>query len=186
MQRSVDDLADQLIGHGVVVPVELDVVVDVDLGRAPGRELVARRAAAAAAPGGRAVRTELARAVHLLERSGVDHRDALADRDVRLGERGEPAVAQPGDDPALGQQHPRFDLGLVAGLVGPRRDDGDPVVGGHLLIGGVHVGLVAVRLGDARAEVVADHDLVTAPHRLEGVHVRATQCISSWEGSASA
>ena len=32
VRRSVDELADELIGHGVVVAVELDVVVDVDLG----------------------------------------------------------------------------------------------------------------------------------------------------------
>ena len=57
VQRTLDDLADELVGHRVVVAVELDVVVDVDLGLPPGRELVAARWAAAAGPGGRAART---------------------------------------------------------------------------------------------------------------------------------
>jgi hypothetical protein len=62
---------------------------------------------------------------------------------------------------------------LVAGLVGPSRDDGDAIVGGHLLIGGVHVRLVTVRAGDPRSQVVADHYLVTAAHELKCVGVTA-------------
>jgi len=45
-------------------------------------------------------------------------------------------------------------------------------VGRHLLEGGVHIGLVTVRPGDAGPKVVADHDLVTAAHEFEGVGVR--------------
>ncbi len=45
-------------------------------------------------------------------------------------------------------------------------------MGRHLLEGGVHVGLVTVRPGDARSQIVADHDLVASPHEFEGVGVR--------------
>src|SRR5947209_467556 len=38
----VDPLADQLVGHRVVMPVHLDVVVNIDLGGGPGGELIAR------------------------------------------------------------------------------------------------------------------------------------------------
>jgi hypothetical protein len=54
---------------------------------------------------------------------------------------------------------PGFDLGLVPGLVGPGGDEGHGIVGGHLLIGGVDVGLVALRAVHPRAQVVAHHDL---------------------------
>ena len=69
-------------------------------------------------------------------------------------------------------EHPGLDLGLVAGLSGPGRDDRHPVVRGHLLIGGVDVGLVAMGPGHPRAEVVAHHDGGDGPEELEGVHMR--------------
>ena len=147
------------------------MVVDVDLDVLEGRELIASRRKGLQRRAVELLEQLGSRAVHLLERFGVDHADALADRHVRLSERGEVAMAQLGDDPTFCEQHAGLDLGLVSWLVGARRDDRDAIVGGHLLIGGVHVGLVTVRPGDARAEVVTDHDLVTTAHRLEGVHV---------------
>jgi hypothetical protein len=71
------------------------VVVDVHPGLMPGRELITggRRR-----PQRRAVdllEQRLAAAVELLERPGVDLGDAGGDRGVRLGQRAEPAVAQP-------------------------------------------------------------------------------------------
>ena len=42
-EAHLDDLTGQLVGNGVVVALDLDVVVDVDLGPAPGGELVALR-----------------------------------------------------------------------------------------------------------------------------------------------
>ena len=43
---------------------------------------------------------------------------------------------------------------------------------GHLLVGGVHVRFVAVRLGDARAQVVGHANRGAAPVELEGLLVR--------------
>ena len=71
---------------------------------------------------------------------------------------------------ALGQQRAGFDLGLVPGLVGPGGDEGHGIVGGHLLIGGVDVGLVALRAVHPRAQVVAHHDLGRA-EELQGMDV---------------
>jgi hypothetical protein len=149
-----------------------DVIVDVHPGLMPGRELI---------PGGgqRPQRRpvdlpgqQLAAAVELLERPGVDLGHAGGDRGVRLGQGTELPVAEAGDDPPLGDQHPRLGLGLIPGLIGPGRDDGHAVVGGHLGERGVDVGLVPVRPGHARAKVAADHDLRAAGQRLEAVHVR--------------
>jgi hypothetical protein len=154
------------------VVVGFDVVVDADLGMPEGRELIALRWERPQCRPVQQLEQDLPRAVHLLERAHVDGRHAICDRHVRLADRIKAPMAQPRDDPALREEHAGFDLGLVAGLVGPRRDDRHAVVGRHLLVGGVHVGLVTVRPGDAGPKVVADHDLVTAAHELEGVGVR--------------
>ena len=42
-EANLDDLCGQLIGNGVVVVIDLDVIVDVDLGCSPRGELVTRR-----------------------------------------------------------------------------------------------------------------------------------------------
>ena len=83
-------------------------------------------------------------------------------------------LAQAHDDPALDHLHRRLDLGLVAGLVGARRDDHHAVVLGHLLVGGVHVRLVAVRFGHTGAQVVRNRQGGATPVELEGVLVGVT------------
>ena len=47
--------------------------------------------------------------------------DQLADRAVQLRQGVEPAMAQPGQDPALDNLHGDLDLGLVARLAHPGR-----------------------------------------------------------------
>ena len=42
-ESHLDDLAGQLVGNGVVVTFNLNVIVNVDLGEAPGGELVTLR-----------------------------------------------------------------------------------------------------------------------------------------------
>ena len=120
----VDALADELIGHAVVVAVDLDVVVDVDRGLLPGRVLVGRR-------GQRSQRrpVELPRTARagdpasFLNGRSLSHASRSRDRGVRLGEAEERAVAQRGEDPALGDQDAGLDLRLVPGLARPGRDD---------------------------------------------------------------
>lgn len=174
-QPQVHGLAGQAVGHGVVVALgaQLDVVVDVHLRPPPGGELIARRRQR---PQRRAV--ELLEQAgpapgQALERPGVHPLGEAGDLDVGLGQAPKALVAHPGHDPALGQQYAGLDLGFVAGLVAARRDHGHAVVGGHVLVGGVDVGLIAVRAGHPRAQVVAHHDGRASPRGLEGVHVGA-------------
>ena len=154
------------------MPVRDDVVVDVHPRLVPGGELI---------PGGRQrpqrrpvqlLEQQPAGAVQLLERAGIDLRHARADRGVRLGQRPEPPVPQPGDDPPLREQHPGLGLGLIPRLVRSGGNDGDAVVPGHLGEGGVDVRLVPVRAGHPRAQVVTHYDRRAAAQRLEAVHVR--------------
>jgi hypothetical protein len=112
-----------------------------------------------------------AAAGQLLEGPRVEPGDPLADGGVGLGQAEERAPAQGGQHPAGGLEDAGFRFRLVTGLPGASGDDRTAVVGGHLLVRGVEVGLVAVGLGDARTEVVGHDDAGTAADRLEGVDV---------------
>jgi hypothetical protein len=152
----VDGLSDQAIGNRVEAALDLDMVV--------GRD-------AAALPGGEGVgldRQNLQRRrVDLGEQlgpagavaahdPGVEFGDQVGDGAVELDQTEEAPVAQAGHDPALSQQHRLFHLRLVARLVGLGRHDAGPVMARHLLVGAVDRRLVAIGLGHARLEVVAD------------------------------
>ncbi len=82
-------------------------------------------------------------------------------------------MAQRCQDPALHHQHAVFDLGLVTRFANPGRQNGDTVVRGHILVGGIGVGLIAVRLAHARAKVVRDDQLRNTAEEREAARVRA-------------
>ena len=95
------------------------------------------------------------------------------DRDsgVELSLAEEALMTQSGQNPSLSQKYRLLDLGLVLGLVGAGWNDGGAVVAGQILVGPVDGGLVAIRLGDARLEVVADDDGGSAAEDLEHLYV---------------
>ncbi len=155
----LDLLAGIAVGHRVVVPVELDVVVDAHGGDLPLRELIADRRQGSQRRAVELLEDALAGAGELLEGAGVERRQEGADGGVDLGEAEEALAAQAGQDPALGQQHPRLDLGLVPGLAHPGRQHRHAVVAGELLVAGVDVGVVVARVGDPALEVVGDQEL---------------------------
>ena len=112
----IELLAHQLVGHAVIVVVDLDVVVDVDSRLLPLR-------VSEALPGQRSQSRPLetleqrsARAWQLTERPIVQRTEKLPDRLVELGEREKLPVPQPRQDPSLHELHARLDLGLVPGL----------------------------------------------------------------------
>src|SRR6266571_3592949 len=61
-------------------------------------------------------------------RATVEALEQERDRGLQLGERVEDAVAERGENPALGQEHALFDLRLVPGVVRARRQDYGAVV----------------------------------------------------------
>ncbi len=97
----------------------------------------------------------------------------LADRAVQLGQGVEPPVPQPGQHPSLHDLDADLDLGLVARLAHPRRQDRRAVVGGHVLVGPADPRLVAAGCGDAGLEVVADDLARDAAEAGKGAHVAA-------------
>jgi hypothetical protein len=165
-------LADELIGHAVVVAVDLDVVVDADLGPLPGRELVwpIRQW-----PESRRIDREkdaAPAAFELSEGPVVQPLESLSNGDVGFREREEGAVAQGREDPALGHLDSDLDLGLVSRFARAGRDDGAAVVGGKIGIGAVELRLVSMRPIDCRLQVVGNQDRGHPAEELERPDVR--------------
>jgi len=101
----------------------------------------------------------------------VDPAAQFSDSLVQLLNREELPIPQRCDDPAFNQKHSEFNLGLVPGLVGPRRNHTHAIVHGHLLIGGIQIGIVAARFGHAGLGVVGHYELRDTLIELEGAHV---------------
>ena len=166
-QPGLDLVADQAVGDRVVVAVDVDMVVEADPAQAPLGIFV----------GGRRQRLER-RMVELEEqiaaahpqaahRPGIEVDDQRGDRLVELGQREEAAVAQARQDPALDDEHGHLDLGFVAWLAHPGRQDRRAVMRRHVEIGPVQPRLVPVGTIDADLRVVRDELRRHAAHEGE-------------------
>ena len=157
-EADLDPLVHELVGDAVVVALDEDVVVDVHAGVAPLGEFVPARRKRAQQRTIELLEQRAARDTELAHRARVERREQFANGDVQLREAEEAAVAQHGQDPALGDEHVRLDDGFVARVAGACGDHGRAVVLGELEVGAIDDGLVAARLGDAAAEVIGDKD----------------------------
>ena len=81
-------------------------------------------------------------------------------------------LPQARQDPAPDDLDPDFDLGFVARLIGPRRNDGGAVMAGEIGIGPVDHRLVKAGLGDAGLQIVADRLPGDAAEIGEGADMR--------------
>ncbi len=114
-------LAQQLVGHGVMAPVDLDMVVEPDRALLPLR-IDVRGCGQGFERRPLQVIKELPAAGAEMPRDAiVEPIDQRADRRVQFGQREEPPVAQPRHDPALRHLDGDLDLRLVARLVRARR-----------------------------------------------------------------
>jgi hypothetical protein len=96
------------------VAVDLEVVVDVDLGAQPLGVLVGPGRQGAQGGAIELLEQGLPGPWQLLEGPSVQPGEALGDGGVGLGEAEERAMAERREDPALGLQDTGFDLGLVS------------------------------------------------------------------------
>lgn len=114
-----------------------------------------------------------ARARQFTKRPLVETRQQFPNRFVQFAEREEAALAQRRQNPALHDEHARFDLGFVAGMPGPRRHHGHAVMRGPVLIGAVQLRLPVAGLVDAGFPLVGHDDLRGALEVLEHARVGA-------------
>jgi hypothetical protein len=149
-------LPGELVGDAVVVPVDLDVIVDVDCGQFPVGELVGPfrqrpqrglvQLFKEAEPG----------PIQLLEWALVEPLQTLPDAAIGLGHAVEDLVAQVGQNPAFDHLDPSFNFGFVTGLAAPGRQDDALIVRRHLLVGAVELWFVPMRPDHTGLEVVWD------------------------------
>jgi hypothetical protein len=118
-QADIDLLAHVDMGHAVVVALDLDVVVDVDPGLLPGRQLVRPLRKRPERRPVQLLEQRAARARQLLERPLVQQLEEPADLAVQLPQAEERLLAEPGQDPALDDLNARLGLCLVPRLADP-------------------------------------------------------------------
>ena len=171
-QPRLDLGASEAVGDGIIVGVDVDVIVDADPAHAPLAVLI-----------GLAGERLERRAVDLLEQLAagdaeppqalalVELRHEFAERGVDVGETGEGPSPQPAEQPSLDDQDGLLDFRLVTRLSRPRRQDGGSVMGRHLGIRSVDLGVVEAGLDDGGLGVVRHDELGNAADRLEGAHV---------------
>ena len=143
VEAHVDLLPHQPVRDAVVVAVDVDVVVDVDDRRLPLGEFVARgrqRLHRRPVDGLEDARRE---PWSFLNGRVLRSTSNVADGGVELFEAEELAIAQPRQNPALGQEHARLDGRFVTRIIWPRRENGGPVVTRQIAVGRVGLGLVA-------------------------------------------
>lgn len=116
----LDGLAGKAIRHAVVMPVDIDVIIDADAADTPLGEHV-----------GLDRQGLEPRAIEFFEKLAPCHAEPpdrplivetdqqRADRLIERRQAVEALVAKPSDNPALHDEHGGFDLGLVAWLAGP-------------------------------------------------------------------
>ena len=112
-----DLFAEQPERHRVEVLVDLDVVVEVHPAALPVGIFIRRRRQRPQRGPVDLLVERAARGAPAAHRPIVELIDQLTDRLVQFGQREEPPVAQPRQDPALHHLNADFDLGLVARLV---------------------------------------------------------------------
>jgi hypothetical protein len=178
LQQAVGDAqldlgTDEPVRNAVVVGLELDVIVDVDLGRLPDADGI---------PGGgqRSQRRSVAlfegtapAAGQLLEGPPVQVDDQLGDGTVQFGQTEEPAVAQACEDPSLHEEHRTLDLRLVAWMRRTCCEYSAAIVLGEFLIGPVRFGVVAIGMLDQRAGLIGDDQAGHATDEFERTHLSA-------------
>ncbi len=166
-------LAQQPERHRIEMLVDLDVVVEVHPAALPVGVFVGCRRQGLQRRTVELFEQRAPRGAPAAHRPVVQLIHQFADRPVQLGQREEPPVAQPRQDPALHHLHADLDLCLVTRFVWTGRDDCGAVVRRHVGVGAVDRRLVEAGLGDPGPQVVAD-DLPR--HAAEGgqrVDVRA-------------
>ena len=168
-ETNIELSAHQGVGDGVVVPVDLDVVVDVDPDLLPLGEHVALGGQRAKCRTLKLLEHRAPRPRELAERALVEPFQQPGDGGVELGER---AVTQRGQDPALHDLHGDLHLRLVARAPCPGGQHRHAVVAGQVVVGRVDVRLVAMGAAHGRAQIVWNDQFRTAPEELERANVR--------------
>ncbi len=101
----------------------------------------------------------------------IERLEQLRDPCVEGIEGEEGLVTQPGEDPALGDEHARLDFGFIPGFSGPCRDDDTAVVLGKFRVRALPPGFVAARSPHAALELIGNPHRRRPPEEAQRPHV---------------
>jgi hypothetical protein len=153
-EPGVDDLVHERKRHGVVVPVELDMVVDVDAGGLP---LAVDEGLGRQWPQGRSVQPlEQLAPARLVEAhaAAIEVLAQLGDPRVQCGHREERLVPESGEDPSLRDLNTDLNFRLVPTFPRAGRQEHGAVVLAQVFVGALEARLVAAGHGDAALQLI--------------------------------
>ena len=168
-QAGVDVLVAEGVGDRVVMPVQLDVVVDVDAGVVV--PLADDEALGGQRPEGGLVQAHeevVAAGAVQAHGAGVQVLEELGDARVEGAEGEEALVAEAGEDPPRDDLHRGLDLRLIPWFSRPGRQDDRAVVLRELLVRLLQPRLVPARDDDAALQLVGHQGGGDAPKEREG------------------
>ena len=169
----VDLGANERVRDRIEEVMDLDVIVEIDAGAPPFRELpivggqVVESAALDLLEQLAPAQAEIAHRalVHALH----DQRDGL----VAFGEREERQPPQPPENVGLRKSDSGLDFRFIPRLFRTGREDADRIMRRHRAIGAVDLGIIERGLVDAALQVVGNQQLRRAAEKAEHAHMRA-------------
>jgi hypothetical protein len=156
---NIDLLFYQLIGDGVIITLDLDMIIDMNPGLLPlGVDIGLSRKGF---KGGliQGFKEGFTGPGQFFEGPFIEFCDQFTDGTIEFIEAKKGDMAESGQDPPFHHLHSDFHFCLVSRFSYPGRDDGTAVMGSHFLITGVEVGFIVAGLFDPRFKVVRNHDL---------------------------
>ena len=144
----------QGVWHAVIVTVKLDVIVDVDLGRFPAKELKAFGREWLQRWSVELLKGTAPATGQFFEGALIEVAQQQGNRVVEFQEIEEFAIAQSGQDPALNDHDGALDLRFVSGLGRACCQQGTAIVGREFFVQAVVLGVIAVGVLDQRAGLI--------------------------------
>ena len=117
-ESGFEHLPDKLIGHTVVVVLDLDVVIDVDPTILPVADLIAPARQGQQHRTIEALKQHAATCPEMLHGPIIELIELGANRAIELPEAEKDHIAQPRQNPTLGHQYRIFDFRLITGFSG--------------------------------------------------------------------
>jgi len=167
-QPDVDLGTDQSMGHGIEEFLGLDMIVGTDPGKLPDRELIGIGGQGLQCWPLDRVEEVLTTDIEPAHRPAVEIVESVPDGGIAFGKREEGLMTQPTENIGLGQAHTGLDLRFVLRTIRPGWKDADAIVGRHLAVTAIDLGIIEGGFFDAALEVVGNQEprstLIEAEH----------------------
>ena len=165
-------LLDEGIRHGIVVPIDFHVIIDVHADQFPLGVLIQLGGQRSEGGTVQGLEHALAGAREFFEGPLIQGHEQIGDRPVQLAEGEAGVVAEAGENPSFHHLHADLDFGFIPRTGCAGRDDRDVIVLRGLGVGPVERGLIAMGPAHGGLEIIRDHDLGHPTQCCEGADMR--------------